>query len=99
MCNSVPKTWESENFNISVYRTWAIEMQAAMGDKIVETLYSNRVATENKRIHTPPVAQHCMEGMGEGKLSFTLWKSVKRQKAPKQGEVSQLISNREKAKT
>ena len=54
-----------------------------MGDKIVETLYSNRVATENKRIHTPPVAQHYMEGMGEGKLSFSLWKSVKRQKAPK----------------
>ena len=28
--------------------------QATIGDKIVETLYSNRVTSENKRIHTPP---------------------------------------------
>ena len=27
----------------------------AIGDKIVETLYSNRVTSENKRIHTPPL--------------------------------------------
>ena len=27
---------------------------AIIGDKIVETLYSNKVTSENKRIHTPP---------------------------------------------
>ena len=51
-------------------------------DKIVDTMYSNRVSSENKRIHTPAlsppfkvaaelartVAQHCMDGMGEEKL-------------------------------
>ena len=26
-----------------------------IGDKIVETLYSNRITSENKRIHTPPL--------------------------------------------
>jgi len=26
-----------------------------IADKIVETLYSNRVTSENKRIHTPPL--------------------------------------------
>ena len=29
--------------------------KATIGDKIVETLYSNRVTSENKRIHTPPL--------------------------------------------
>ena len=28
--------------------------KATIGDEIVETLYSNRVTSENKRIHTPP---------------------------------------------
>ena len=28
---------------------------ASIGDKIVETLYSNRVTSENKRIHTLPL--------------------------------------------
>ena len=32
--------------------TFAIQI---IGDKIVETLYSNRVTSENKRIHTPPL--------------------------------------------
>ena len=27
---------------------------ATIGDKIVETLYSNGLTSENKRIHTPP---------------------------------------------
>ena len=27
-----------------------------IGDKTVETLYSNRVTSENKRIHTPPLS-------------------------------------------
>ena len=29
-----------------------------IGDKIVEILYSNRVTTGNKRIHTPPLSLH-----------------------------------------
>ena len=71
-----------------------------MGDIIVETLYSNRVTSANKRIRTPPLSppfkvgvfvvspkvartsvQHCMEGMGEKKLYFTLLMSIKRKNA------------------
>ena len=74
---------------------------ATNGDKIVETLYSNGLTSESKRIHTPsslpPIqswgvccflqvtriaAQHCMKGMGEGKLYFLLLKSVKRKRSP-----------------
>ena len=29
---------------------------STIGDKIVETLYSNRVTSENKRIHTPALS-------------------------------------------
>ena len=29
---------------------------STIGDKIVETLYSNGVTSENKRIHTPPLS-------------------------------------------
>ena len=29
---------------------------STIGDKIVETLYLNRVTSENKRIHTPPLS-------------------------------------------
>ena len=32
--------------------TFAIQ---TIGDKIVETLYSTRVTSENKRIHNPPL--------------------------------------------
>ena len=31
-------------------------VQATIGDKIVETLYLNRVTSENKRIRTPPLS-------------------------------------------
>jgi len=31
---------------------WAV-IHATTSDKIVETLYSNRVTSENKRVHTP----------------------------------------------
>ena len=34
------------------------KMIATIGHKIVETLYSNRVTSENKRIHTPPMSLH-----------------------------------------
>ena len=33
-------------------------MIATIGHKIVETLYSNRVTSENKRIHIPPMSLH-----------------------------------------
>ena len=32
------------------FRLW--DPSATVGDKIIETLYSNRVTSENKRIHT-----------------------------------------------
>ena len=33
-----------------------VYVQATIGDKIVETLYLNRVTSENKRIRTPPLS-------------------------------------------
>ena len=39
-----------------------IENQATMGNKIVETSYSNRVSSENKRIHTPSPPLHSKFG-------------------------------------
>ena len=33
-----------------------MECQPTVGDKIVETLYSNMLTSENKRIHTPPLS-------------------------------------------
>ena len=37
-------------------------MAAANDDKIVETLFSNRVTSGNKRIHTPPPPLHSKLG-------------------------------------
>ena len=37
-------------------KTHNIATIATIGDKIVETLYLNRVTSENKRIHTPPLS-------------------------------------------
>ena len=70
--------------------------QATIGDKIVETLYSNTVTSENKRIHTPPLhsklgcslfsigssngGTKLHGGDGGRKAFFPLLKSVKRQK-------------------
>jgi len=42
------KLYNCIDFNF--YNTWPV-----VGDKIVETLYSNRVTLENKIIHTPPL--------------------------------------------
>ena len=33
-----------------------LEIRANVGKKIVKTLFSNRVTSENKRIHTPPLS-------------------------------------------
>ena len=33
-----------------------LEIRANVGEKIVKTLFSNRVTSENKRIHTPPLS-------------------------------------------
>ena len=69
-----------------------------IGDKLVDTLYSNRVTSENKRNYTPPLHSklECLlfstgssnsgttlhGGEGEGKALLYPLKSVKRQKAP-----------------
>ena len=37
------------------YTKKEVSMETAIGDKIVETLYLNRVTSENKRIRTLPV--------------------------------------------
>ena len=65
----------------------------------VETFYSNRLTSGNKRIHTPPlsppfkvgvfvvfyIAQHCMQGMGGGKAIFPPFEVSKGQKKPSLG--------------
>ena len=64
-----------------------LHLPYTIGDKIVETLYSNRVTSVQswgvccflKVARTS--AQQRMEGMGEKKLYFLLLKSVKRKKA------------------
>ena len=33
-----------------------LEIRANVGEKIVKTLFSNGVTSENKRIHTPPLS-------------------------------------------
>ena len=47
--------WFSRWVSLSCLRQW-------LSDKIVETLYSNRATTENKRIHTPPPPLHSKLG-------------------------------------
>ena len=41
------------SFFLSSFWILCAMAKATIGDKIVETLYSNRVTSENKRIHTP----------------------------------------------
>ena len=71
-------------------KKYVVSNISTIGDKTVETLYSDRVTSEKEKFHTPPlpppfkvgifvffyltVAQHCMEGMGEEKLYFALLK-------------------------
>ena len=48
-----------------------------VGDKIVKTLYSNRITSENKRIRTPPVPLHSKLGcllfsLGSSNIGRTL---------------------------
>ena len=73
------------------------KVQSTIGDKIVETLYLNRVTSENKRIHTPPLSPPFKVGVfvenngttlhggdGGGKLYFLLLK-LKNVKKPSFG--------------
>ena len=60
---------------------------ATIGDKIiVETLYSNRVTTENKRIHTslpsPSFKVGLHEGDGGGKALFSTVEVSKTSESP-----------------
>ena len=42
------------NWHSSLMLTSCSSYICTIGDKIVETLYSNKVTSENKRIYTPP---------------------------------------------
>ena len=44
--------------NVTIFITNETWNRTLIGDKLVETLYSNRVTSENKRIHTPPLPLH-----------------------------------------
>ena len=81
--------------------------KATIGDKIVETLYSNRVTSENKRIHTPPLHSRlrCLlfsigssnsgttlyGGDGGGKALFSPFEVRETSESPFKAIVSQLI--------
>ena len=73
---------------LTIFITTVTLNGTTIGDKLVDTLYSNRVTSENKRNYTPPsiqswsvccflqvaptAAQNCMEGIGKEKLYYTL---------------------------
>ena len=71
-------------------------LSATIGDKIVETLYSNRVTSENKRIRTPPLPPPFMGCLlfpvGSLNIVFNSFcHRLSESKSPVWGEVSQLI--------
>ena len=74
----VPQTSFLGKTSGGIVKCWLFS-KAATGAKIVETLYSNRVNSENK---VDQNTQHHMEGMEEEKLYCPILKSIKRQKAP-----------------
>ena len=49
------------DFSFKSYKVYAVK--PTIGDKIVETLYLNRVTSENKRIRTPPLSPPFKVGM------------------------------------
>ena len=81
--------------------------KATIGDKIVEALYSNRVTSEDKRIHTPPLHSRlrCLlfsigssnsgttlyGGDGGGKALFSPFEVREMSERPFRAIVSQLI--------
>ena len=91
---------------LTIFITTVTLNGTTIGDKLVETLYSNRVTSENKRNYTPPLQSklRCLlfstgssnsgttlhGGDREGKLYYTLLKLVNVKK-PLSGEVSELI--------
>ena len=50
--------WGWQKFKKITLLTQVIFNLQFIGDKVVETLHSNRVTSENKRIHTPPPPLH-----------------------------------------
>ena len=83
---------------LTIFITTVTLNGTTIGDKLVDTLYSNRVTSENKRNYTPLLHSklECLlfstgssnsgttlhGGDGEGKALLYPLKSVKRQKAP-----------------
>ena len=83
---------------LTIFITTVTLNGTTIGDKLVETLYSNRVTSQNKRNYSPPLHSKLGRllfstgssnsgttlhgGNGVGKLYCTLLKSVKRNKAP-----------------
>ena len=86
-------TQRSSLSEFSALINWHLIGKLTISDKIVETLYSNRVTSENKIIHTPPLSPpfssnigttlYGGDGGGGGNLYFLLLiqKLVKRKKA------------------
>ena len=91
----------------SIFITTVTLNGTTIGDKLVETLYSNRVTSHKKEITPLHSKLGCLlfstgssnsgttlhGGDGEGKLYYTLLKSVKRQKAPFARSVSTILSS------
>ena len=95
------------SFFLSSFWILCAMAKATIGDKIVETLYSNRVTSENKRIHTPPLHSRlrCLlfsignsnsgttlyGGDGGGKALFSPFEVRETSESPFTAIVSQLI--------
>ena len=89
---------------LTIFITTVTLNGTTIGDKLVETLYLNRVTSENKRNYTPPLHSKLGRllfstgsfnsgtalhgGDGKGKVYYTLSKSAKREKAPFERSVS-----------
>ena len=50
-------------FSGLVFQLFSVVDNSTIGNKIVETLYSNGVTSENKRIHTPPLSSPLKVGV------------------------------------
>ena len=55
IANITVNVWSKCNFSIYTWYLHGAKIRPTIGDKIVDTLYTNRVTSENKRIRAPPL--------------------------------------------
>ena len=55
IANITVNVWSKCDFSIYTWYLHGAKIRPTIGDKIVDTLYTNRVTSENKRIRAPPL--------------------------------------------